>query len=463
MTSHFRLAFVLLGASLVFAAGVMASTNTDNTTVANIVGWEAGPDTRGTLSLVWSCVITIFACTSTVLHLNVPGREDSTSLRVWRKMKWMVITILFPEFIFAKAVCDLRQALAELRDFGDDIQEINGKTKRTLQPPSGDLQIDTAQEMNSKVWKTVQKWTIFHSYYAQMGGLLVPNWSWEPSYGVLTGTVLNAQLQWSSDSDSPLKHLVLSEKDIQDTSKADWSLKSIAVLQIAWLVLSVAVRALTGLPITQLEIATIAFAIMAILTYVTSWWKPKGVSEPKIVQCVSPDKMRIMYTPRIQYMSLWFWSPARSAEGWQRTDCNKRVPNDAILVKGDTPSITVLLAASSLLFGGLHCLAWNFEFPSRTELTCWRVGCLISAVLPAVTVGISTFLSYLSTKYLNQQCFRIFVKEELKDLPEMPSECGILYTSSRLLTIILLFTSLRAVPADVYRTTSWVSFLPNIS
>lgn len=123
MTSCFQPILMLLATCLVLSIEVQASS-ADNTT-HNIVSWESGPNTRGTMSLVSSCVVTIFACTATVLHLNVPGYKDSTSQRMWRRIKWTAINILFPEFIFSKAVCDLRQALDELRDFGDTIQHIN--------------------------------------------------------------------------------------------------------------------------------------------------------------------------------------------------------------------------------------------------------------------------------------------------------------------------------------------------
>lgn len=80
----------------------------------NMIGWVAGPTERGTLMLVWSCLITIFACTWTVLRK-----------RVFRKIKWMGINILFPEFILYKDVCDLRLAVQELGEFREKLQTIN--------------------------------------------------------------------------------------------------------------------------------------------------------------------------------------------------------------------------------------------------------------------------------------------------------------------------------------------------
>ena len=66
------------------------------------VGWKAGPTQRGSLMLIYGCLSTIFASTWTVLHLNVPAPIDGAWTRGLRKIKWMAITILFPEFIFRR-------------------------------------------------------------------------------------------------------------------------------------------------------------------------------------------------------------------------------------------------------------------------------------------------------------------------------------------------------------------------
>ncbi|RWA03595.1 hypothetical protein EKO27_g11510 [Xylaria grammica] len=95
----------------------------------SIVGWQAGPTDRGTLTLVYSCLITIFACTWTVLHLNVPAINDGPWKLAMRKAKWMAITVLFPEFIFSKAICDLRLALHDLREFD---KQARGRYKSKL-------------------------------------------------------------------------------------------------------------------------------------------------------------------------------------------------------------------------------------------------------------------------------------------------------------------------------------------
>jgi hypothetical protein len=42
----------------------------------------------------------------------------------------------------------------------------------------------------------------------------------------------------------------------------------------------------------------------------------------------------------------------------------------------------VALAISSFIFGGLHCVAWKFGFPTKIELMIWMVLSVLSATLP---------------------------------------------------------------------------------
>ncbi|SPQ26511.1 63aeee19-6ec6-4c30-a660-662427c28541 [Thermothielavioides terrestris] len=369
MACRLRLS-ILPAAWLVLAVNVLAAGQ--NATADAVVGWVAGPSGRGTLNLVWSCVVTIFACTWTVLHLNVPGLHEGPWQRALRKAKWMAINVLFPEFILSKAVCDLRQALNDLREFDENLSK------------EGPI-----------------KWTMFSD--ANDGH----EWCWKvgPSHG---------------PGDHPLSHLVLSEQDIQDRSKADWLVKSVALLQITWLVLNIAVRGSTGLPVTQLEIATLAFAIMAIITYLANWWKPKDVSQPTILQAFCWG-FELVNSDDTQPFTRRLWSPIRAANDARYIFWLARVPNDVVWMRGTTPLVFVLMALSSLVFGGLHCLAWNFEFPTLAERICWRAASLVSAILPVATLGTSAFLHYLSTTARECRIISAFLTK-LRPLEQLPPE-----------------------------------------
>lgn len=340
----------------------------------------------------------------------------------------MFITIVFPEFILSKAICDLRLALRELGEFDDylrdDGYEMNWKRKgpeteeewswrveypqRTrwlyrilfLKPP----QENDEERVPGQTNERTQAWTIVHSYFAQMGGLAYID-SHNGRYHVLTASKLTRRYRWTPHKTHPTKQLILGREDIEDKSKADLFVKSIAVLQIVRLVLNVIARAIKELPITQLEIATIAFAVMAILTYAINWGKPKDVSQPiRLLHTGSGGSRHSSqysdeYADLMQSFMVRLRRPHKALIASRGIPDIPRVENDRVWMEGPTPLFYQLLGISSLLFGSLHCIAWNLEFPTRTELLCWRVANLLSAILPGLALSLSMAVGYLRTAY----------------------------------------------------------------
>lgn len=56
------------------------------------------------MEIIQNCVFTILICTWSVQHLNVPAPKDSKVIILVRKIRWMIISILFPEFVLAHAI-----------------------------------------------------------------------------------------------------------------------------------------------------------------------------------------------------------------------------------------------------------------------------------------------------------------------------------------------------------------------
>ncbi|KAI0861837.1 hypothetical protein F4860DRAFT_159941 [Xylaria cubensis] len=417
------------------------------------IGWQAGPTERGTLTLVYGCLITIFTCTWTVLHLNVPGLHDKWWEVALRKAKWMAITILLPEFIFAKAVCDLRMALQNLHEFDNALKEKHkdnlkwiDSDKSTehiyswqvdygprakllyktlgLTPPddqsrpiekiaeyegetltaksSPDAEGAQAYPTTTPIYRTVQLWTLTHAYFANMGGLV---YSGKPSdrYQVLTGTTLSVAYSW--DIGHPLRGLILGREDIEDKSKADWLLKCLAVLQVTWLVLTVIVRGASGLPVTQLEIATVAFSISAIATYAANWWKPKDVSQAIRIPKIAEGRFDLekVIIPHRFTLHITDFLKAKDDAISSRRNPQYRVPNDATWINGSAPLIYNIMAVFSVIFGGIHLIAWNFDFPSLAELMLWRASGLTSTILLLIIIMPNLYLNYLATTYTTKK------------------------------------------------------------
>jgi len=57
------------------------------------------PEQRSVWNIVWSCVITIFACSWVSVHPNIPARGESKLKRTIRRIELMFWAIVVPELI----------------------------------------------------------------------------------------------------------------------------------------------------------------------------------------------------------------------------------------------------------------------------------------------------------------------------------------------------------------------------
>ena len=83
-----------------------------------------------------------------------------------------------------------------------------------------------------------------------------------------------------------------------------------------------------------------------------------------------------------------------------------RIPNDNTpLVRNSLahPGV-LLLALVSGLFGALHAITWNFDFPTATEKIFWQTATVIAAVSPSIGL-ITVPLAQLTVSYGDPQVF----------------------------------------------------------
>lgn len=67
------------------------------------------------MDIIQSCLFTILICTWSVQHLNVPPPRDGRVEILKRKIWWMTVTVLFPEFILAHAIMERDMAFKSMR------------------------------------------------------------------------------------------------------------------------------------------------------------------------------------------------------------------------------------------------------------------------------------------------------------------------------------------------------------
>jgi hypothetical protein len=81
------------------------------------VGWVPEPyHDRGTASLLYNNLLTLFLCSWSAVHLNVAADGDADLKIKLRKIKWMIVTILAPEFVATYAFRDWCYARALRND-----------------------------------------------------------------------------------------------------------------------------------------------------------------------------------------------------------------------------------------------------------------------------------------------------------------------------------------------------------
>ena len=143
--------------------------------------------------------------------------------------------------------------------------------------------------------KDYHHWTLKHSFYAWMGGFMLfierdPALPREVYYPLTPDELLDFL---KADS---VQMSMVSEKDLDDRSKGDWLSKTIAIMQLVWFVIQLIARFFGQLPTTQLEIGTLAIAILSHFTYAFRWYKPKDIRCPAPVYWREPGEI-----PEIKY------------------------------------------------------------------------------------------------------------------------------------------------------------------
>ncbi|KAF8660446.1 hypothetical protein AX16_001626 [Volvariella volvacea WC 439] len=101
------------------------------------------------------------------------------------------------------------------------------------------------------------------------------------------------------------------------------------------------------------------------------------------------------------------------------------------------------------VFGGIHLVGWNLQFPTLTECWLWRVSSLLLVFVPLIlAVGLTLGFRWRSAGPIIES-FTLVVGFPL-------------YIVARTTILFLAFASLRALPDSAYQNVKWTEFLPHI-
>lgn len=280
-------------------------------------------------------------------------------------------------------------------------------------------------------------WTISHGFYSAMGGFVVLDTDSQTLYPV-RGTQISCLVRGGM-----LDFPEFSEREIHDKSKADGFVKAVACLQASWMVVQCSARTAQGLPTSILEFLTLAYVCCALFSYCFWWNKPLDVKVPTIIGTVRKSTGFLQEWASILEKDAAY--PLKVPPDWLPT----RIPNFSWSPVGREKRLlgSVNRIFISLLFTGIHGLAWNASFPSGMEMYLWRVS--------AVTITVAGVF-WLLMDYFKK------AGRELFGLDLCLLLCIFAYTVSHLYLIVEPFVALRSSPAGIYKTAEWTKYIPHI-
>jgi hypothetical protein len=250
-------------------------------------------------------------------------------------------------------------------------------------------------------------------------------------------------------------------EDIMDKSKGDALSKGLALAQGLWFTTQCVARVHQHLAVTELEVATLAFAVVNVFIWLLWWDKPLDVqrqvvigparlSDPLPIKPIhAPWAVRVLsviggnsdedkYDPLSSTSVSSFWSlPLEELDDLQ----------------GDSlPFVIETLVGT--VFGAIHCAAWNTDFPTTVEMWMWRVCSSLIVAIPVIIVLIG-------------------VLGAITDFDELPRAGTVMlgiglygpipiYIIARLILIMLPLVALRSLPSGTFMDVNWSVYIPHL-
>jgi len=301
----------------------------------------------------------------------------------------------------------------------------------------------------------------------------------------------------------------ITKKEIQDRSKADIFSKGIVLMQTTWFILQCIRRFAAKLAVTELEVVTLAFAVLNAISYWLWWDKPSDIRCAVPVYLKSAEssnakvskareqrdtKVSVSTTP-IQVPTKWdiffasfrrsftgrrtkhglvltilytfLWAPIKAifSHLWDLMTQDV-IPDDDITrvptfyspkekkrVLEISPSRWTMVGVLAL-FGAIHFIPWSFTFPTTAERWLWRVSAILitGGLLVPLLLGIMS--NWVSNPILEST---LETSSEFIFITLIP-----VYIISRMILLMLPLVLLRNLPPTALLELKWVEFFPHM-
>jgi hypothetical protein len=125
---------------------------------------------------------------------------------------------------------------------------------------------------------------------------------------------------------------------------------------------------------------------------------------------------------------------------------------------GAGTKIPLILTSVFLVYGGVHLLAWQYNFQTNAEGTMWRIASIITASSGLIILFVRT-MDYLEQSYSNTLLERL---RKWSDLGVWIFCCFLIVVEilARTFLVIESFRALPNSPSSVYEIPRWTAYLP---
>lgn len=304
------------------------------------------------------------------MHPNIAAPQSTRKQRFLDRIGGHLIGIIAPELLVHLAYGEKEQAEKNLKL----LLELQG---------------------NPKV-----SWTLTHCFYDDMGGFAVrynASGRVDPYAEKIAYLGAETICGYIRDGRIDPRHWV-SKEEIQAKGKADPVLATLTLLQAGYFIWQSATRLGDHLPLTTIEVITLAYIVYAIPICWLWWDKPYHVKTPSYLIVDAPRTYLHRPDPRRPWITV--------------CDVNRNYP----LITKDHVVYTItghyfealhsifhplgpnrISACLFLIVGAIHIAAWDVEFPTTIERMAWRVcSVVITASIP-ISWLFSGLLLWLAT------------------------------------------------------------------
>ena len=315
--------------------------------------------------------------------------------------------------------------------------------------------------------------------------------------------VLDERTLKELDTAGELEWPTITEQEIRDRSKDDIFSKGIVLVQTTWFIVQCVSRFATKLAVTELEVVTLAFAVLNGITYWLWWDKPSDVrcavpvylksteessnekvSEARRQRNTNHASLSTKWDGFVAYFGdsfrhrreehglflatlyIFVWVPMKVIFGPLGQMGQYEIPDDDISqvpifyspeekkkALDIEPSFWTMVGVIAL-FGAIHFIPWLFTFLTNAERWLWRVSSILITGGPFLFLFLFKISDRVSNPVLGSILDTSCVVMSIILIP--------VYIISRTILLILPLTLLRNLPPTALLELKWSKFFPHI-